>query len=212
MSGDVHVRFCESAGVRFPRATHRNIYVRSQRAGQRTMVSITNFIIRKLKLKVNSEKSAVDRPSKRKFLGFSFTQGPKPKRRVSPITVKRFKERVRKLTRRTRGVSQEKMVGQLRLYLRGWHGYFGFCQTPSVLRNLEQWTRRRLRCVLWMQWKRGRTRFDELRKRGVSKSLAAQTAGSAHGPWRISRSPALNIALPNSLFDSMGLPRLTATL
>jgi RNA-directed DNA polymerase len=107
---------------------------------------------------------------------------------------------VRKATRRTRGASLEKIVEDLSRCLIGWRGYFGFCETPSVLRALDQWIRRRLRSIVWKQWKRGRTRFAELRRRGVGVDLAAQTAGSAHGPWRISNSPALAIALPNDLF------------
>ncbi|HEX9875197.1 MAG TPA: group II intron maturase-specific domain-containing protein, partial [Gammaproteobacteria bacterium] len=95
-------------------------------------------------------------------------------------------------------------------YLRGWRSYFGFCETPSVLRDLEQWVRRRLRAVLWKQWKRGRRRFAELRKRDIGQQLAAKTAGSSHGPWRLARSPALNYALPTAYFASLGLPRLTA--
>ena len=100
------------------------------------------------------------------------------------------------------------MVAQLAPYLRGWKNYFGYCQTPSVLEALEHWYRRRLRSVLWKQWKQGSVRFAELRKRGVGRDLAAQTAGSVHGPWRLADSPALHIALPNTFFDSLGLPRL----
>jgi len=200
----------EKRGHRFVRyADDCNIYVRSERAGQRVMESVSKFITKKLKLKVNEKKSAVARPVERKFLGFSFTLNRQPKRRIAPKALNRFKERVRKLTRRTRGVSIEEMVRQLAIYLRGWRGYFGFCQTPSVLKSLEEWTRRRLRSVVWKQWKRGRVRFAELRKRGVGKDLAAQTAGSAHGPWRISNSPALSVALPNAYFDKLGLPKLT---
>jgi RNA-directed DNA polymerase len=103
----------------------------------------------------------------------------------------------------------EKMAEELGRYLRGWIGYFGRCQTPSVLEGLEAWTRRRLRSAIWKQWKRGPVRFAELRKRGVGKDLAATTAGSAHGPWRLANSPALGIALPNAYFDSLGIPRLT---
>ena len=102
----------------------------------------------------------------------------------------------------------ETMVEQLGRYLTGWRGYFGFCQTPSVLQRLDRWLRRRLRSVVWKQWKYTRVRFAELRKRGLSKDLAAQTAGSAHGPWRLSNSPALAIALPNAFFVSLGLPSL----
>ncbi|HEY3305600.1 MAG TPA: group II intron reverse transcriptase/maturase [Candidatus Binatia bacterium] len=204
-------RELERRGHRFVRyADDCNIYVRSRRAGQRVMESITEFITTRLKLKVNSEKSAVGRPWERKFLGFSFTSNREPKRRIAPQAVKRFKERVRELTRRTRGVSLEEMVKQLTVYLRGWQEYFGFCQTPSMLQGFDEWVRHRLRATAWKQWKQGRTRFAELRKRGVGKNLAAQTAGSAHGPWRLANSPALNMALPNAYFSSLGLPTLAA--
>ncbi len=199
----------ERRGHRFVRyADDSNIYVRSQRAGERVMKSVSEFITRKLKLKVNEQKSAVSQPSKRKFLGFSFTWHREPKRRIAPKAIARFKQRVRELTRRTRGVRVETMVAQLSRYLTGWRGYFRFCQTPTVLRKLEEWTRRRLRSVIWKQWKQSRVRFAELTKRGVGKDLAAQTAGSAHGPWRLSNSPALTIALPNAYFVSLGLTPL----
>ena len=170
------------------------------------MESITRFITNRLKLKVNQAKSAVARPGQRKFLGFSFTSQREPRRRIAPKAIARFKERVREQRQRTRGISQTQMVKDLTTYLRGWLGYFGDCQTPSVLNHLESWLRRRLRSVVWKQWKRGRTRFRELRKRGVRKELAAQTAGSPHGPWRIANSPALTIALPNAYFVLLGLP------
>jgi RNA-directed DNA polymerase len=203
-------RELERRGLRFARyADDSNIYVRSQRAGERVMESLTRFLTVKLKLKVNQQKSAVARPWERKFLGFSFTWNREPKRRIAPKAVLRFKERVRELTRRTRGVSLKRMTEELARYLKGWIGYFGKCQTPSVLAGLEEWVRHRLRSAIWKQWKRGKVRFAELRKRGVGKDLAAQTAGSAHGPWRLANSPALAIALPNAYFDSLGLPRLT---
>jgi RNA-directed DNA polymerase len=173
------------------------------------MESLTRFIMEKLKLKVNQQKSAVARPWERKFLGFSFTSAGVPKRRIAPKAVGRFKERIRELTSRTRGVSTERMVEELARYLRGWIGYFGKCETPSVLEGLEQWFRRRLRSAIWKQWKRGSVRFAELRKRDVGKRLAAKTAGSAHGPWRLADSLALHVALPNAYFDSLGIPRLT---
>jgi RNA-directed DNA polymerase len=203
-------RELERRGLRFARyADDCNVYVRSRRAGERVMASITAFITTKLKLKVNEQKSAVARPWERKFLGFSFTANREPKRRIAPKAVVRFKEKVRELTRRTRGVKVERIAEELGRYLRGWIGYFGRCQTPSVLEDLEKWTRRRLRSAIWKQWKRGTVRFVELRKRGVGKELAAKTAGSAHGPWRLANSPALAIALPNAYFDSLGIPRLT---
>ena len=204
-------RELERRGHRFVRyADDCNIYVRSQRAGERVMKSVSQFITRKLKLKVNEEKSAVARPGQRKFLSFSFLGSETIKRRIAAKAITRFKQRVRELTRRTRGVKVETMVAQLSRYLRGWRGYFGFCQTPWVLRSLESWLRRRLRAVVWKQWKRGRVRFAELCKRGVSKDLAARTVGSAHGPWRLSNSPALNVALPNAYFASLGLTPLVA--
>jgi RNA-directed DNA polymerase len=203
-------RELERRGLRFARyADDSNIYVRSRRAGERVMGSITRFITTKLKLKVNEQKSAVARPWERKFLGFSFTWNREPKRRIAPKAILRFKEKVRELTSRTRGVSIERMAEELAQYLQGWIGYFGKCQTPSVLEGLEKWLRRRLRSAIWKQWKRGTVRFAELRKRGVGKELAAKTAGSAHGPWRLADSPALHFALPNAYFDSLGIPRLT---
>jgi RNA-directed DNA polymerase len=185
-----------------------NIYVASERAGKRVMQSVTKFLRRRLKLKVNETKSALARPQERKFLGFSFTHGSKPKRRIAPKAVLRCKQRVRELTRRTRGVRVEQMTKDLAGYLRGWKGYFGYCETPSVLRKLEAWMRRRLRSVIWKQWKRGTVRFEKLRHRNIGADLARQTAGSPHGPWRISDSPALQKALSVAYFDSLGLPRL----
>jgi RNA-directed DNA polymerase len=203
-------RELEQRGLWFARyADDSNIYVRSKRAGERVMKSIGRFIMAKLKLKVNQQKSAVARPWERKFLGFSFTNAGVPKRRIAPKAVDRFKERVRELTSRTRGVSTERMADDVSRYLRGWIGYFGKCETPSVLESLEKWFRRRLRSAIWKQWKRSPVRFTELRQRGVGKELAAQTVGSAHGPWRLANSPALAIALPNAYFDSLGIPRLT---
>ena len=199
-------RELERRGHHFVRyADDCNIYVDSERAGQRVMESVTHFITHRLKLKVNQAKSAVARPVQRKFLGFSFTGEQEPRRRIAPKAIARFKQRIREQTRRTRGINLAQMVKELVTYLRGWLGYFDDCQTPSVLQSLESWLRRRLRSVVWKQWKRGRTRFKELRKRGVSKDLAAQTAGSAHGPWRIANSPALTIALSNAYFASLGL-------
>jgi RNA-directed DNA polymerase len=204
-------RELEKRGHRFVRyADDCNIYVRSERAGQRVMASIERFIIRKLKLKVNAAKSAVARPRERTFLGFTFTANRQPKRRIAGKALARFTRKVRELTRRRRGISVETMGRQLATYLRGWRGYFGFCQSPSVLGNLDSWIRRRLRCFQWKQWKRGRRRFAELRRLGVGKELAAQTAGSCHGPWRISRSPALSYAMPGAFWDELGLPRLQA--
>ncbi|MFP4055188.1 MAG: group II intron reverse transcriptase/maturase [Phycisphaerae bacterium] len=198
----------EKRGHAFVRyADDCNIYVRSERSGQRVMAGVSRFITVKLKLKVNQDKSAVDRPSRRKFLGFSFTAGKQPRRRIAPKSLQRCKTKLRELTRRTRGVDAKRMVREVATYLRGWIGYFGFCQTPSVLRALDAWIRRRLRAVAWKQWKRGRTRFARLRQRGLSKDLAAITA-CLQSPWRASRSPGLHAALPNALWAHLGLPTL----
>lgn len=208
---DVLDKELEKRGHRFVRyADDCNIYVRSQKAGERVMAGIERFLEKRLKLKVNKAKSAAAKPSVRKFLGFSFTGGKEPRRRIAPQAIARFKAKVRELTRRTRGRSLVQVAKELSTYLVGWRGYFGFCQTPSVLRALDQWIRRRLRAIAWKQWKRGPARFAELRRRGVGRDLAAQTAGSPHGPWRLANSPALTIALPNHLLGSLGLASVAA--
>jgi RNA-directed DNA polymerase len=202
-------RELERRGHRFVRyADDCNIYVRSERAGSRVMENISRFITRKLKLKVNQSKSKVDRPWRCKFLGFRIIVGKETKRGIAPRSLLRFKRRVRKLTCYRRGVTIEQMIERLNRYLIGWRGYFGYCQTPSVMVRLDSWMRRRLRCVYWRRWKRGKRRFAELRKLGICKDLAAKTAGSVHGPWRISRSPALSFVFPNAHFSSLGLSLL----
>ncbi|HSR06029.1 MAG TPA: group II intron reverse transcriptase/maturase [Bryobacteraceae bacterium] len=189
-----------------------NIYVASERAGKRVMQSVASFLQRRLKLKVNETKSAVARPQERKFLGFSFTYGSEPKRRIAPKALLRCKQRVRELRQRTQGIRLEQMTRELASYLRGWKSYFGYSQTPSVLERLDHWIRRRLRSVIWKQWKRSRVRVARLRQRNIGTDLAAQTAGSPHGPWRIANSPALSLAFPIAYFDALGLPRLLDVL
>jgi RNA-directed DNA polymerase len=202
-------RELERRGHRFVRyADDGNIYVKSEHAGQRVKASITRFLATRLKLKVNEAKSAVAQPWQRKFLGFSFTRTPKPRRKIAPQALARFKLRARELTSRSQGRSLGEVIDRLAVYVRGWRGYFGFCETPSVLRDLEQWLRRRLRSLVWKQWKRGRRRYAELIRRGVPRDLAAQTAGSSHGPWCLAASPALHLALPTAYFAARGLPRL----
>ena len=196
-----------SRGLRFARyADDCNVYVKSERAGKRVLQSLTNWLTTKLRLTVNEQKSAVDRPWKRKFLGFTFTAGGK--RSISKQARKKFKNRVRKLTKRNRGSSLQRVVRELRSYLIGWRGYYGFCQTPSVLRGFDSWIARRLRSYAWKQWKTGKRRFKEMRKLGVGKDLAAQTAGSRKGGWHNSRSPALSFALPGKVLAELGVPSL----
>lgn len=198
-------RELEERGHRFVRyADDCNIYVGSRRAGQRVKYSITRFLSTKLKLKVNESKSVVDRPWKCTFLGFSFTR--RIRRCVSGKAIKAFKARVREITGRTRGRRIERIVEELRRYEIGWRLYYGFAEARSKFKELDSWIKRRLRCYLWKQW--GRRGYRELIKQGVSRDLAWNTSKSAHGPWRLSRSPALAFALPARHFASLGLPRL----
>jgi RNA-directed DNA polymerase len=209
---DVLDKELETRGLNFVRyADDCNIYVRSQRAGERAMTSIERFLSNRLKLRINKVKSAISRPVKRKFLGFSFTNWKQPRRRIAPQSLDRFRSRVRELTRRTRGRSLAQIVKELSVYLVGWRGYFGFCETPSVLRELDQWIRRRLRAIVWKQWRHGPNRFAEMRRCGVGRDQAARAAGSPRGPWRISASPALSMALSNAFLTSLGLPTVTVS-
>ena len=196
-------------GHRFCRyADDCNIYVRSRRAGERVMASVSQFLTKKLRLKVNEAKSAVARPGERKFLGFSISNDGS-ERRIAPKALERFKARIRELTSRTSGVSLEKLIKRLAPYLIGWRGYFRFCQTPQVLSILDARIRRRLRMYLWRQWTSGPNRFKQLRRRGLSKFQAAVAAGSPTGFWKMSRHVAVQTALRNSFFDDeIGLPRV----
>src|SRR6516164_7438846 len=198
----------ERRGHRYVRyADDCNIYVRSERAGQRVMKSITRFITQKLKLKVNEAKSAVAQPQERKFLGFSFTAGPEVKRVIAPKALDRFKRRVREITRRAKGVSIETTIEELAPYMRGWRSYFGFCETPEVLVALTRWVRLRLRAAMWRQWKTSRRRRAALIALRVFGQLC-NTADSGRGPWYIARSKALSVGLSNAHFKSLGLPSL----
>jgi len=206
-------RELERRGHRFVRyADDCNIYVRSRKAGERLMENISAFITERLKLKVNAAKSAVAQPWQRKFLGFSFymTHFGETKRRIAPKSIERFKERIRGMTHRSRGVSLNRMITDLSIYMKGWRGYYGFCQTRNVLELLDGWIRRRIRSYLWTQWKNGRRRVKELTKLGLGKTRAKQIASSVHRAWRISITPPLHHALSNEYFDSLGLPRLIA--
>jgi RNA-directed DNA polymerase len=200
-------RELEKRGHRFARyADDCNIYVKSKRAGDRVMAGVSGWLRRKLKLSVNQAKSAVGRPWERKFLGFSFTR--RHQRQVSREAMERFKGRIRELTNRHRGCSMKRIADETGRYLRGWKAYFGYAEAKSTLFALDTWVRRRLRCYQWVAW--GPSRYRQLRQRGVSKDLAWNTRKSAHGPWRISMSPALGIALPNRYFADLGVPKLSA--
>ncbi|MBO0716486.1 MAG: group II intron reverse transcriptase/maturase [Rhizobiales bacterium] len=198
-------RELERRGHRFVRyADDCNVYVRSEKAGHRVMTSLTRFIERRLKLQVNLQKSAVARPWQRSFLGFTVTGDPQPQRRIADKAIARFKDRVRDLTRRHRGVSLERMIADLNPLLRGWAGYFGFSQWRE-LTSLDGWTRRRLRCVVWVQWKTRGRRYQELRRLKVPERTASAAIFSPKGPWRLSSATALHRAFSNARFRSLGL-------
>ena len=188
-------------------ADDAQVYVGSRAAGERVMASLQRFIAGRLRLKVNAAKSAVDKPWNRTFLGFTFSRkGAKVK--VAAKAIHRLKITLRTLSRRTRGHKLSQIIRDLRDTLLGWKAYFDLSEVLSPLRDLDKWLRRRLRCYQWKQW--GRAGYRELRKRGVSRELAWNTAKSAHGPWRLSHSPALYVALPTRYFMDLGLPELAA--
>jgi RNA-directed DNA polymerase len=198
----------EQRQLRFARyADDCNIYVASERAGKRVMEGITRFLDKKLKLKVNENKSAVARPWERKFLGFTFSRS-ELRVRIAPKSIDRAKDKLRQMTNPLRGGKFEEIIAELSKYLKGWRQYYSICEVTSEFEALEGWLRRRLRSLLWTRWKTPEKRYKELTKRGVAASLAGCTAGSSKGNWRISASRALSYALPNRYFDSLGLPRI----
>ena len=200
-------RELERRGLRFVRyADDCNIYVRHRRSAQRVLAKASRYLAHRLKLRVNEAKSAVGRPWEQQFLGFSFTETRK--RCLSAKALERFKARIREITRRTRGKKLKEVIRELHLYLQGWKAYYGFIEIRSAFKEMDSWVRRKLRCYLLKQW--NRSLYRELLRHGVSRNLAWNTAKSAHGPWRISRSPALSFALPTKYFDDLGLPRLYA--
>jgi RNA-directed DNA polymerase len=205
-------RELERRGHKFVRyADDCNIYVRSKRAGDRVLESITRYIHKRLKLRVNKEKTAVDKVNKRKFLGFSFTSGEDHKIRISPDSIRKFKENVRKLTKRKCGKDIKSVINELSVYLRGWEAYYKHCETPSILEQLDGWIRHRLRSYIWNQWKTMKNRFRELKKLGIVGNKL-NVAASNKGPWRTSMTKPIQIALPNKYFDALGLYRLNSQL
>ena len=196
----------ERRGHRFVRyADDCNIYVRSERAGERVMTGVKEYLERRLRLKVNEQKSAVGKPSERKYLGYSFTNEKAARRRIAPESVKRLKERVREKTKRGRNLKV--VIKELSEYLRGWGGYYGRTEWRSQLKELDQWIRRRLRRYVWQEWKRAGKRYRKLRKHGAT---AKEAWFVIHfGPWRASRSKAVSRALPNAYFQGLGLYSLS---
>ena len=196
----------EMRGHKFCRyADDCNIYVRSRRAGERVMASVRGYLGDKLKLRVNEAKSALDRPWKRKYLGFSFLAGKEARIRLAPESVQRVKTKLRELTRRNRSQEMKERIRAINAYLGGWVGYFALAETPSILDDLERWLRRRLRACLWKQWKRVRTRFHKLRGLGLPERVVGYMANTRKGPWRISASPPIQQGLDNTYWAQQGL-------
>lgn len=200
----------EKRGLKFCRyADDCNIYVRSPRAGQRVKQSVQKYLEKKLKLKVNEEKSAVDRPWKRKFLGFSFTSQREARIRLAPKSVQRFKNKIRQLTNPNWSLPMEERIRKLNQYTMGWMGYFALIETPSPLKRLEEWIRRRLRLCRWHQWKRVRTRIRELRALGLKEHEVFEIANTRKGARRTTRTPQLHKALGKAYWLKQGLKSLT---
>ena len=201
----------EKRGHQFVRyADDCNIYVKTPKAGNRVMKSVTSFIEGKLKLKVNVNKSAVDRPWKRKFLGFSFTNHTEPKVRIAKASVNRMKDKIRDITSRKKPYSMEVRIKKLNQYLTGWCGYFALADTPSIFKKLESWIRRRLRMCMWKDWKKPSTKVRKLIGLDIPKGKAYEWGNSRKSYWRISKSPVLHRALGNSYWSSQGLKSLIA--
>jgi RNA-directed DNA polymerase len=203
----------ERRGHRFCRyADDCNIYVRSKRAGERVMASITGYLERKLKLKVNGTKSTVDRPWKRTFLGYSMTSEPTPRLTVSGGSVRRLKSKLRMIFSRGRGRNVATVIGELNRVLRGWVHYFKLAEVRRIFEELDGWIRRKLRGILWRQWKRPYTRVKNLMKRGLAESRAWQSATNGRGPWWNSGASHMNEAIRKSYFDTLGLVALLDTI
>jgi group II intron reverse transcriptase/maturase len=201
----------EKRGHKFVRyADDCNIYVRSRRAAERVMQSIRHFLQKRLKLKVNEEKSSVDRPWKLKYLGFSmYKNKDRVLIRLAPKTIERVKNKIREFTSRSQPVSMADRIRRINAYMGGWLGYFALAETPSVFQSLDEWLRRRLRMCLWKQWKRVRTRYRELRALGLPEWVVHQFANARKGPWRMAHGP-MNRALGIAYWEAQGLMSLTA--
>lgn len=201
----------ERRGHKFVRyADDCNIYVKSKRAGLRTMASIQRFIEGKLRLKVNEKKSAVDRPWKRKFLGFSYTYHKEPKVRIAKESLKRMKNKVREITSRKMPYPMEYRIQKLNQYLMGCCGYFALADTKSIFLELDKWIRRRLRMCLWKNWKKPKTKIRNLIQLGVPQWQAYEWGNTRKSYWRISNSPILHRTLGNSYWRNQGLKSLEA--
>ncbi|MEK4873479.1 group II intron reverse transcriptase/maturase [Bacillus sp. FSL W8-0102] len=199
----------ERRNLRFVRyADDCNIFVKSRKAGKRVMENMTNFIEKELSLKVNREKTALDRPWKRDYLGFSFTYHKEPKIRIARKSIQKMKQRIRELTSRSHSISMEERIKRLNQYLMGWCGYFSLADTPTIFKNLDKWIRRRLRMMIWKQWKKPKTKVKKLIQLGVQPYKAYEWGNSRKSYWRISKSPILHQTLGNSYWSSQVLKSL----
>jgi RNA-directed DNA polymerase len=189
-----------------------NIYVRSQQAGERVLASLSRFLTRRLKLKVNAAKSAVAPPWERKFLGYSLTRHKAPRRRIAPSSRQRLEQRIREILRGARGRSLTRAIQELNPVLRGWSAYFKLTETRRMLEELDGWIRHKLRCILWRQWKRPYTRARNLMKAGLAEARAWRSATNGRGPWWNSGQSHMNQAFPKSYFDRLGLVSLLDTV
>lgn len=189
-----------------------NIYVKSKEAGERVMASITRFLADRLKLTVNAAKSAVEQPWKRKFLGYSLTWHKAPKLRIAPTSLKRQEDKIRGVLKGARGRSLTKVIAELNPILRGWAAYYKLTETKQALEEMDGWIRRKLRCMLWRQWKRPYTRAKNLMKAGLPEERACRSAFNQRGPWWNSGASHMNQAFPKSFFDRLGLVSLLDTM
>jgi RNA-directed DNA polymerase len=196
----------ERRGHRFARyADDCNVYVQSEAAGERVMASLERFLEKRLRLKVNREKSAVARPWKRKFLGYSVTSHHKTKLRVAPTSIKRLKGNLCAILRRGRGRNLANAMRELGPIIRGWTAYFQWSDVKGSFEDLDKWLRHKLRCIVWRQWKRPRTRFRELCRRGIDAPRAAALTNYGRGPWWSAGTMQMNQALPTKTLNAMGL-------
>ena len=199
----------ERRGHRFVRyADDSNVYVKSKAAGERVMASLERFLSERLRLRINREKSAVARPWERKFLGYTVTMHRQAKLRVAPKPVQRFKDKLRPILRAGRGRNIRRVIEELKPVIRGWVAYFRMVEVKASFEDLDQWIRRKLRCILWRQWKRSKTRFKKLVERGIVKDRAAKSAFNGRGPWWNSGASHMNEAVPTRMFRKLGLVSL----
>lgn len=205
-------RELERRGHRFCRyADDCNIYVKSQRAGEHAMEAITAYLEKKLKLRVNRDKSAVARPWERKFLGYSFTWQKQARLKIADVSLKRLKDRVREIVGENSSRNLDAVVAALNPVLRGWTSYFRLTEVKGVLQELDGWIRRKLRCLLWRQWKRPATRNKKLQARGLNETRAWKSASNGRGAWWNAGASHMNAAFPKKYFDVVGLVSLLDT-